>query len=207
MTHEATEHHYGMLDQLIGGHHWLLDTFGYHPNTSWSIYPFGRSPTFANLARQMQFFGMVIQRVHYEVEKYLAERKSLEFRWRQLWDNQGSTEITSHMMPFYSYDVPHTCGPDPSICCQFDFARLDQFRCPWEKPSLTISEKNTVERATNLRDQYCQKAMLFDNSGVLLVPLGDDFRYLSENEWELQLDNYDRLIAYWDSRPQLGIRV
>ncbi|KAF6777630.1 hypothetical protein AHF37_02494 [Paragonimus kellicotti] len=207
MTDEATAHHYGMLDQLIEGHHWLLDTFGYHPNTSWSIDPFGHSPTVAYLARQMQFSGMVIQRVHYEVKKYLAERKSLEFRWRQLWDKQGSTEIISHMMPFYSYDVPHTCGPDPSICCQFDFARLDRFRCPWGKPPLTISEKNIVERATTLRDQYCQKAMLFDNSGILLVPLGDDFRYLSENEWELQLDNYDRLIAYWDSRPQLGIRA
>ncbi|KAF8566915.1 hypothetical protein P879_03113 [Paragonimus westermani] len=207
MTDEATAHHYGMLDQLIEGHHWLLDTFGYHPNTSWSIDPFGHSPTVAYLARQMQFSGMVIQRVHYEVKKYLAERKSLEFRWRQLWDDQGSTEIISHMMPFYSYDIPHTCGPDPSICCQFDFARLDRFRCPWGKPPLPINERNIAERATALRDQYCQKAMLFDNSGVLLVPLGDDFRYLSEHEWELQLDNYDQLIAYWNSHPQLGIRA
>ncbi|KAA3679008.1 alpha-mannosidase II [Paragonimus westermani] len=207
MTDEATAHHYGMLDQLIEGHHWLLDTFGYHPNTSWSIDPFGHSPTVAYLARQMQFSGMVIQRVHYEVKKYLAERKSLEFRWRQLWDGQGSTEIISHMMPFYSYDIPHTCGPDPSICCQFDFVRLDRFHCPWGKPPLPISEGNIAERATALRDQYCQKAMLFNNSGVLLVPLGDDFRYLSEKEWELQLDNYDQIITYWNSHPQLGIRA
>jgi Glycosyl hydrolases family 38 N-terminal domain/Alpha mannosidase middle domain/Glycosyl hydrolases family 38 C-terminal domain len=199
---EANSELYAMEIQLQEGHDWINQTVGaqYIPKYAWSIDPFGYSPTMAWLLKKYGFHAMLIQRVHYAVKKELAKRKHLEFYWRQVWDTTGEHDIFTHVMPFYSYDAPHSCGPDPSVCCQFDFARYPvghapNVNCPWGKPPQAITETNVVERALLLLDQYKKKANLY-RGRVVLAPLGDDFRYQTAQEAEDQFNNYQKIFDY-----------
>ncbi|KAJ8775008.1 hypothetical protein K2173_020012 [Erythroxylum novogranatense] len=205
MNDEANSHYFAIIEQITEGNLWLNDTIGFVPKNSWSIDPFGYSPTMAYLLRRMGFENMLIQRTHYEIKKELALHKNLEYVWRQSWDAEETTDIFAHMMPFYSYDIPHTCGPEPAICCQFDFARMHGFfyeLCPWGQHPVETNDQNVKERALKLLDQYKKKSVLYRTS-TLLVPLGDDFRYISIDEAEAQFRNYQKLFDYINSDPTL----
>lgn len=208
MPDEATAHYFALIDQLIEGHQWLERNLGVKPRSGWAIDPFGHSPTMAYLLKRAGFSHMLIQRVHYSVKKHFSLEKTLEFFWRQNWDLGSVTDILCHMMPFYSYDIPHTCGPDPKICCQFDFKRLPggRYGCPWGVPPEAISPGNVQSRAQMLLDQYRKKSKLF-RTKVLLAPLGDDFRYSEYTEWDLQYRNYEQLFSYMNSQPQLKVKI
>ena len=196
-TDEANTQLYAMEIQLQEGHDFIRTTFGdeYVPKFGWSIDPFGYSPTMAYLLKKYNFQAMLIQRVHYAIKKELALHKQLEFMWRQTWDKTGEYDIFTHVMPFYSYDVPHTCGPDPSVCCQFDFARIPSLgvgpriaRCPWHKDAQPIHDNNVAMRAQMLLDQYQKKANLY-RTNVVIAPLGDDFRWETMLEADAQFEN------------------
>ncbi|GBG76570.1 hypothetical protein CBR_g22451 [Chara braunii] len=198
---------------MTEGHQWLLDNLHVVPKENWGTDPFGVSSTMAYLLEQMGFEHMVVQRVHYEVKKALAQRRSLEFLWQQHWaevTRQPISMILCHVMPFYSYDVPHTCGPDPSVCCQFDFWHLPEFSdgapCPWSPQPELIEDANVEERAFTLLDQYRKKSLLY-RTNTLLVMLGDDFRYLDKEETDLQFMNYEALFKYMNNRSAWNVHA
>lgn len=208
MNDEANTHVFAMLEQMVEGHQWVERNLGVRPKNGWAIDPFGLSSTMPYLLKRMGFTNMVVQRVHYSVKKYMARERALEFIWRQPWDQNKTTDILCHMMPFYSYDVPHTCGPDPKICCQFDFKRLpgNKINCPWKVPPVAITDHNVADRAMLLLDQYRKKSLLF-RTHVVLVPLGDDFRYDKPSEWDNQFNNYQKLFDYINANERLHAEV
>ncbi|KAI1290183.1 Alpha-mannosidase 2 [Halotydeus destructor] len=115
MNDEANCHYSAIINQLVEGHEWIRINLGdqIKPKNSWSIDPFGLSPTMAFILKKMGFESMLIQRVHYSIKKYLAKNQFLEFQWRQQFEVAPVNDILCHMMPFYLYDISHTCGPDP----------------------------------------------------------------------------------------------
>lgn len=211
MTDEANAHYYSIITELLEGHEWIRNHIGgdFRPQSHWSIDPFGLSPSLPHLLSAANITNAALQRIHYSVKKHLAKNKQLEFIWRQMWGNHGGdADVRAHVFPFYSYDVPHTCGPEPRVCCQFDFNRLPGSgdTCPWNVPPQRINDGNVAERAFMIYDQYRKKSQLY-GSNVLLVPLGDDFRYATDSEWDAQHDNYKKLFEFMNNKKEWNVHA
>jgi len=76
----TTDFTFGMRStnlQLTWHFYTLQNSIVIYCRNSWSIDPFGQSPTMAYLLKRMGLENLVIQRVHYSVKKHLARSKNL----------------------------------------------------------------------------------------------------------------------------------
>ena len=201
---EANPHYFALIDQLIEGHHWLETELGVKPTNTWSLDPFGYSSTLPYLYKRAGFENMVILRVHTDLKEKLVTKKGLEFFWRQQWNKRGNRDMFTLMMPYKLYNIKHTCGPSQSVCLEFDFRNIEGEIS--EATSERIHSMNVDRKAKLLLSQYQKKADLFKHN-VVLIPLGDDFRYDRSIEWDQQFCNYMMLFDHMNKKKEWNVHA
>lgn len=173
------------------------------PSSGWSVDPFGHGSTVPYLLRASGFTsGAVIQRIHYAWKQWLAEKQNGDFLWRQNWDSDGHTDILVHNQPFDIYSIKHSCGPHPQVCLNFDFRKISGEYTEFSLTAVPIDEENIKQKAELLLEQYGRTGSLLPHN-VVLMPIGDDFRYDHEIEWDQQYRNYKKLIDYINQHKHL----
>lgn len=204
LTDEANCHYSAIVDQMVEGHRWLRENIGFIPRNSWSLDSFGYSSLHPYLYRRIGYENAVVQRVSDNVKDRLQHRRGLEFYWRQVWDRNNKTDFFTLMMPYELYSIKHSCGPDREICLMFDFRQIPGEET--ESRAVPITAENVHRQAALLLSQYRKKADLYRH-GVVLVPLGDDFRYDRSTEWDQQYKNYQMLFEYMNGQKSWNVEV
>lgn len=110
------------------------------------------------------------------------------------------------MLPFSSYAIHYSHGPNKAICKLFDFRKTDKFYWPWEDRPTQITYETVRQRADVLVNEWKKKASLYKTNAIL-VPHGDDFRYVTSEEWEDQRINLNRLFRFINNVGNYHIEV
>uniref|UniRef100_A0A0K8TAV1 Alpha-mannosidase n=3 Tax=Lygus hesperus TaxID=30085 RepID=A0A0K8TAV1_LYGHE len=207
MTDEANSHVFAMVNQLIQGHQWVKNKLGVMPQSGWSIDPFGHGPTVPYLLKASGMEGgTVIQRIHYAWKQWLAKERAGDFVWRQAWDPEGEGDMLVHNNPFDIYSIKHSCGPHPQVCLNFDFRKISGEYTEYSLKAVAIDEDNVRTKAELLLEQYGRTGSLYPHN-VVLMPLGDDFRFDHDVEWDQQYRNYKRLFDFINNNKAYNAEV
>jgi alpha-mannosidase len=186
------------------GHQWVKNNLNISPRTGWSIDPFGQGSTIPYLLKASGLNATIIQRIHYAWKQWMAQKQMSDFVWRQNWasddDAMSASDMLTHNQPFDIYSIKHSCGPHPQVCLNFDFRKLPGEYTDYSVKAVPIDDRNVRDKADLLLEQYGRTASLFPHN-IVLMPLGDDFRYDHEIEWDQQYLNYQKLFDYIQANP------
>jgi len=208
MPDESVTHYAAVIDQMIEGHTWLREHLNMTPSTAWVNDPFGYSATFPYLLRKSGIQNLAILRIHQALKSTLMLKRSLEFRWKQMWDDSAGSDVLCHLMPYRGYWIGDTCGPNNQhICREYAFMHLN----PVDKV-VFLTDENLPERARILYEQYRITAELFrkfdkKNSTLkekLYLPmfLGEDFSFVTPRDFDLIYTNYKKLFEYMNNKKE-----
>ncbi|XP_073965162.1 LOW QUALITY PROTEIN: alpha-mannosidase 2-like [Choristoneura fumiferana] len=201
MADEACTHMYALLDQFIEGHQWVKTNLGIVPKTGWSVDPFGHGPTVPYFLEKSGVKGTIIQRIHYAWKQWLAKKQIEEFYWMPGWSTKKPSLIV-HNQPFDIYSIKGSCGPHPAVCLSFDFRKIPAEYTEYTAKQEKITAENLHSKSKTLLEEYSRIGSLTPHN-VVLVPLGDDFRYEFALEFDEQYTNYMKMFNYINSHQEL----
>ncbi|XP_072931215.1 alpha-mannosidase 2 [Epargyreus clarus] len=201
MPDEACTHIYSLVDQFIEGHHWVKTNLGILPKTGWSIDTFGHGATVPYILDKSGLEGTVIQRIHYAWKQWLAQRQIEEFYWTPGWSAEKPNMIV-HNQPFDIYSIKSTCGPHPSVCLSFDFRKIPGEYSEYTARHEDITDQNLHSKSKTLIEEYERIGSLTTHN-IVLVPLGDDFRYEYGVEFDAQYINYMKMFNYINEHKEI----
>lgn len=193
MADEAVTTFEGVVDQLTLGHDFLMRELGVRPRVAWHIDPFGASSTTPAMFADSGYDAFIINRIDYELKEAWQDDQKLQFVWRGTPSRGTSADMFTHVLDShysapYGFDFEYFTPASPS-----DLSAMADTNPPIiNTPPSKMTPSNLADRATALVADLQTRAAYF-STPHLLVPYGDDFKYVNP---KLQYENAERLINY-----------
>ncbi|CDW79296.1 glycosyl hydrolases family 38 protein [Stylonychia lemnae] len=176
MHDEACPHFEDMIENMMYGHKFLDQEFGFKPKIGWSIDPFGHSNTNARFFAEMGFDAWFFARLDYQDKDRRQNDTELEFVWRPSFDYLGkSAQIFSHTL-FQHYSAPSG----------FNFDMYGSADPIEDNPELETY--NMESRIDQFYQYVMNQRKYYKSQKNMILLFGDDFNYYNARMYFLQLD-------------------
>ncbi|NXH00958.1 MA2B2 mannosidase, partial [Loxia leucoptera] len=181
--------------QLTEGHGFLYETFGFRPQFSWHVDPFGASATTPTLFALAGFNAHLISRIDYDLKADMQKNKKLQFVWQGSPSLSARQEIFTHVMDQYSYCTPSQLPF--SNRSGFFWNGFATFPDPpkdgvYPNMSLPVTDANLHLYAQTMVANIKERAAWF-RTGEVLWPWGCDKQFFNAS---VQYSNMDLLVDY-----------
>ncbi|NXQ30709.1 MA2B2 mannosidase, partial [Alaudala cheleensis] len=193
--------------QLTEGHGFLYETFGFRPQFSWHVDPFGASATTPTLFALAGFNAHLISRIDYDLKADMQKTKKLQFVWQGSPSLSERQEIFTHVMDQYSYCTPSQLPF--SNRSGFFWNGFATFPDPpkdgvYPNMSLPVTDANVHLYAQTMVANIKERAAWFQ-TGEVLWPWGCDKQFFNAS---VQYSNMDLLVDYINKHSaEFGVTV
>ncbi|XP_052760009.1 alpha-mannosidase 2-like [Mya arenaria] len=209
---EASVPYTAYLDQLSEGRNWVKRNIGTLSDISLGLDQFTLSPGAAYMQHHYGIRNAVLKRLHHGIKAFMMTNRLMNFWWRQEWDKSGEHDTFVQVEPYEWLSFPDSCGPDRNVCSDLDLtnhARLPDLNTPEINKTIHLryhKYNNLDDFATKLVKALHQKSEGYQHKQILL-PLGDDFRYNTEADWNQQYRNTQILMRYINSQSKFKTNI